>query len=84
MINKKIANQTFSNSSIERPALYCVWIRPNEMPEEPLVAVWIDSQMRAFSDASSKHELHALCSLEDGDKLVDDQHLSRVYNGHSL
>lgn len=31
-----------------RQSLYCVWIRPSEQPNAPLVSVWIDPAMRAF------------------------------------
>jgi hypothetical protein len=29
-------------------SLYCQWIRDSHRPGEPLVAVWIDSEMRGF------------------------------------
>jgi hypothetical protein len=28
--------------------LYCVWIRADETPSAPLIAVWMDTKMRAF------------------------------------
>ena len=29
-------------------SLYCLWIRDSRRPGAPLVAVWIDSEMRGF------------------------------------
>ena len=37
-----------SQNFITTPNLYCVWIRANETREAPLIAVWVDSRMRAF------------------------------------
>lgn len=28
--------------------LYCVWIRADETPGAPLIAVWMDTKMRGF------------------------------------
>lgn len=39
--------------------LYCVWIRVNETPGAPLVAVWVDSKMRAFATAEDESKLAA-------------------------
>lgn len=30
-------------------SLYCVWIRQTQAEDAPLVAVWIDPEMRAFT-----------------------------------
>ena len=37
-----------------RPAssLYCVWMRSAAREDAPLVAIWIDREMRAFADES--------------------------------
>jgi hypothetical protein len=37
-----------SQNFVTTSNLYCVWIRANETPGAPLVAVWVDSKMRAF------------------------------------
>lgn len=39
------ASQNFATSQ----NLYCVWIRADETPGAPLIAVWIDTKMRAFN-----------------------------------
>lgn len=41
-----------------RPNLHCVWIRANELPNAPFVAVWIDLEMTAFK--ASKDEQQAV------------------------
>ena len=41
-------NHDVSQDSAATPSLYCVWIRANETPGAPLIAVWMDSKMRAF------------------------------------
>lgn len=33
-------------------SIYCVWIRANDAPNAPLVAVWIDPQMRALGTSA--------------------------------
>ena len=55
MFNSKNASKNFANAQ----DLYCVWIRPNETPGAPLVAVWVDSKMRAFATAGNESELAA-------------------------
>lgn len=38
------ASQNFATTQ----DLYCVWIRADEAPAAPLIAVWMDTKMRAF------------------------------------
>jgi hypothetical protein len=33
-------------------SLYCVWIPSRQVPGAPLIALWIDDQMRAFETNS--------------------------------
>jgi hypothetical protein len=42
--------------------LYCVWIRADETPGAPLIAVWIDTKMRAFNTV----EKGSACVAMDG------------------
>ena len=35
---------------LERKRLYCAWIRQDERPGAPLVAVWMDPVMSAFAE----------------------------------
>jgi hypothetical protein len=36
-------------------SLYCVWMRSAAREDAPLVAIWIDREMRAFADESVFH-----------------------------
>ncbi len=57
-VNKNLRNTQASS-------LYCVWIQP--APGSPLVAIWIDSEMRTFeSQYQASHESIAT-SLASGD-----------------
>lgn len=48
MFKNDNASLTFNTSE----SLYCVWIRANETPGAPLIAVWVDPQMRAFENVT--------------------------------
>lgn len=39
-----------------KKGLYCVWIRQNERPGAPLVAVWIDPSMKCFHEGGETKE----------------------------
>ena len=39
-------------------SLYCVWMRGAARENAPLVAIWIDREMRAFADESVSHADH--------------------------
>lgn len=43
--------QAVNTGTHVRPSssLYCVWIRQSSAEDAPLVAVWIDREMRAFT-----------------------------------
>jgi len=45
MFDSDNASQNFVTSQ----GLYCVWIRATETPGAPLIAVWMDTKMRAFN-----------------------------------
>ena len=38
--------------------LYCVWMRSAAREDAPLVAIWIDREMRAFADESVSDGAH--------------------------
>ena len=40
-----------SQNFVTTQDLYCVWIRATETPGAPLIAVWMDTKMRAFETA---------------------------------
>jgi hypothetical protein len=48
MFNKDNASQKLTIQG-----LYCVWIRADETPGAPLIAVWMDAKMRAFEAEES-------------------------------
>ena len=48
--------------SARASSLYCQWIRVERAGEERLVAVWIDSEMRAFAE---EHETAAHAELQE-------------------
>jgi hypothetical protein len=37
-----------SQNFVATQDLYCVWIRADKIPGAPLIAVWMDTKMRAF------------------------------------
>jgi hypothetical protein len=41
---------------VPRPSLYCVWIRPHEGENAPLIRVSIDSSMSIFASQARVHE----------------------------
>jgi hypothetical protein len=43
-----------SKNSLARRSLYCVWVRKDDRPSAPLVAIWIDPAMRAFESQVSE------------------------------
>jgi len=45
-------------------SLYCVWMRSAAREDAPLVAIWIDREMRAFADESASHADHRAVSSE--------------------
>ena len=61
-----------------RSSLYCVWIRVNDVPDAPLVALWIDPQMRAFGHLGKEHHADAALFSDENHEIVDDSHLTVV------
>jgi hypothetical protein len=57
------ASQNFATSQ----DLYCIWIRADETPGAPLIAVWIDTKMRAFNSV----EHGSACVATDGGAAVE-------------
>jgi hypothetical protein len=49
-------------ATLRASSLYCQWIRGNRKTGAPLVAVWIDRELRCF-------ERHAEVNLDSGDAL---------------
>jgi hypothetical protein len=45
--------ETFMAGPAGRQGLYCVWIRSQEIQGAPLIAMWIDPQMRALEQSLS-------------------------------
>lgn len=43
-----------SKNSLARRSLYCVWVRKDDHPSAPLVAIWVDPAMRAFESQVSE------------------------------
>jgi hypothetical protein len=46
-------------------SLYCVWIRSALGEDAPLVAIWIDQEVRAFADESVSGAVHRVVPCED-------------------
>ena len=49
-------------------SIYCQWIRKEQRMDSPLVAVWMDSEMRGFERefaSNSNRELLRKCALEE-------------------
>jgi hypothetical protein len=66
-----ITNQNVPTSASASNKLYCVWIRANDNPGAPLVSVWIDPQIRAFTQQAQENDSHAAVGTEDGQEVVD-------------
>jgi hypothetical protein len=47
--------------SAKASSLYCQWIRVERADEKRLVAVWIDSEMRAFANESATENQRDRC-----------------------
>lgn len=43
-------------NSVQRPSLYCVWIRAHEGEHAPLIRVGIDPSMSIFDSQAKVHE----------------------------
>lgn len=61
-----------SQNFVTTSDLYCVWIRANETPGAPLVAVWVDSKMRAFeAEENGSAPVVADCPAAEEAEAVD-------------
>jgi hypothetical protein len=58
---------------ITTPNLYCVWIRANETPGAPLIAVWVDSKMRAFEAEGNEGSVIKDCPAAEEAEAFDSQ-----------
>ena len=66
--------ETFTANPAGRQGLYCVWIRWQEIHGAPLIAVWIDPQMRALEQSlSNDGESVASPALAAGSDGPDDE-----------
>ena len=63
-INKKLP--------MEQKGLYCTWIRRNDLPGAPLVAVWIDPAMRSFEQSAARENsgTETVLTCEDGGEQI--------------
>lgn len=60
-INRKLPTE-------QRKGLYCKWVRRNEQPGAPLVAVWIDPAMQVFEKEAGRGSpgSEEILACEDG------------------
>ena len=63
MFERDNASRNFATSQ----GLYCVWMRADETPGAALIAVWIDTKMRAFKSV----EDGGACVAMDGGAAVE-------------
>jgi hypothetical protein len=49
-----VVENNSKNSLARGSSLYCVWVRKDDCPGAPLVAIWIDPAMRTFESQVSE------------------------------